>query len=192
MFRWKTVLVFVLAMGIAFAAAAYRFSDSSHAIGMLSVKGGKARHPFMVKSGHDIYTLIMTGIVLPPYRGDVRIALEGSPVMNYTIYNTDPVVNLGFHRRPNLDGITLRGVESGDRLALWVVMQPKLTTDVEGEGADISCCVAGPALLNQSDEAGQHGQQPLVLSFYSAETNQQLLKVPVVFTDLQQGGGHGS
>jgi hypothetical protein len=81
MVPWKTLVVFTLAVALFGLAANYRFGDSSHAIGTLSLKGGKARHPFLIDAGKDRYTLIMTGVVLPPYQGTVRIALEGTPAV---------------------------------------------------------------------------------------------------------------
>ena len=193
MLRWKTILIFILAVGISCFAAAYRFGDSAHAIGMLSADGGKARHPFKIKSGKNGYTLIMTGIVLPPYQGDVRIALEGTPVMNYRIYDSKPVIDLGIHRRPELDGNILHDVQSRDRLALWLVMKPPSAYDLEapsGEPSDTGMLSSEPA---QPDGDGPTGQQPLKLSFYAANSGQKLLQIPVVFADLQQeGGAHGS
>ncbi len=193
MLRWKTILIFFLAVGISCLAASYRFGDSAHAIGMLSAKGGKARHPFMIKSGKAGYTLIMTGVVLPPYHGDVRIALEGSPAMDYSIYDSEPVINLGIHRRPGLDGNILHGVQSGDRLALWVVMKPQSATPLEGSPGK-SPDVIEPAMATaQPHDDEPSAQQPLKLSFYAVNSGQKLLQIPVVFADLQEkGGAHGS
>jgi len=189
MFRWKTIVVFVLAVAISAIAANYRFGDSAHAIGMLSIKGGKARHPFMITSGKDGYTLIMTGVVLPPYQGDVKVVLEGSPAMNYAIYDSEPVIDLGIHRKPKLEGSILRGVQSRDKLALWVVMSPQSEQDLE-------------ALFDESPESddeglmsdiGPAGHEPLKLGFYAADSGQKLLNIPILFADLQpEGGSHGS
>jgi len=189
MFRWKTVLAFILAVAISGVAANYRFGDSAHAIGMLSVKGGKARHPFMLNSGKDGYTLIMTGVVLPPYQGDVRIVLEGSPAMSYQIYDSEPVINLGIHRKPKLEGSILRGVQSRDKMALWVVMKPQTEQDLEAL-FDESLESDNEGLMS---DVGPAGHEPLMLSFYAADSNQKLLKIPVLFADLQpEGGSHGS
>lgn len=193
MFRWKTILIFVLAVGISCVAASYRFGDSAHAIGMLSLKGGKARHPFMIKSGKDGYTLIMTGVVLPPYRGDVKVALEGSPAMNYVIYDSEPVIDLGLHREPELEGSILRGVQSRDRLTLWVVMTPQSDEDLEDLFNDDPGSVDPATESTLLSDVGPEGHQPLKLSFYAAETGQKLLNIPVLFADLQpEGGSHGS
>lgn len=196
MFRWKAILIFCVAVGISLVAASYRFGDSSHAIGMLNLKGGKSRHPFMLNPGHDRYTLILTGTVLPPFAGDIKVALEGSPVMNYSIYNSEPPVDLGIHARPTFKGNNLLGVQSGDKLALWVVMKPEplLVEDIE----DLFRAEPAPAAnipfddTTLSSATGQSWQDSLKLSFYAANTGQQLLQVPVVFADFAAGGGHGS
>lgn len=186
MYRWKIILAFVLAVGISGVAANYRFGDSAHAIGMLNLKGGKARHPFMIKSGQDRYFLIMTGVVLPPFKGDVRVALEGEPAMNYVIYNSEPVVNLGIHRRPMFNVDLLTGVQSRDTLALWVEMEPRSYEYLFGDEPEI-------ASFGKSSTEGPNGERPLSLNFYTTDTGDQLLSIPVVYADLQTGGGsHGA
>ncbi len=192
MLCWKTILIFILAVGISCFAAAYRFGDSAHAIGMLSADGGKVRHPFMIKSGKDGYTLIMTGVVLPPYQGDIRIALEGTPAMDYSVYNSEPVINLGTNRRPELDDHILHGVQSGDRLALWVVMKPQPADGRENPPGRAPGTTVASTTATQPGDDVPPGQPPLKLSFYAAKSGQKLLQIPIVFADLQQeGGAHG-
>ena len=184
--RWKIVLICSLAAGFSLFAAHYRFGDSAHAIGMLNNKGGQARHPFMITSGQDRYFLIMTGVVLPPLQGDVRVALEGEPAMNYTIYNSEPVVDLGIHRRPGFDGEILTGVKSRDTLALWVEMEPQSYEYLFDGESEMST-------LAKSSTVGPNGAGPLSLNFYASDNGNELLRIPVVFADLQVGGGsHGA
>jgi hypothetical protein len=190
MFKWKTIIIFALAVGVSCGAASYRFGDSAHAIGMLSNKGGKARHGFMIKSGKEGYTLVMTGVVLPPYKGDVNIALEGSPAMRYSIYDSKPIVDLGIHRRPKLEGSLLSGVESGDKLALWVVMTPESDQDLEGLFEENAAAAPDPSTASELlSDANHEGDLPLKLSFYAADSGKSLLQIPVVFADLQADGG---
>lgn len=122
--RSRSIIVFVLAVFLSLAAAVFRWGDSSHAIGLLSVNGGKARHPSHLVSGWDRYTQITTITVLPPYRGDVRIRLAGDQTLDYELRFSKPVVELGLNRRPDFRDNILYGVEPGDRLALWVLMHP--------------------------------------------------------------------
>ena len=184
--KLKMTLICILTAGISLFAASYRFGDSAHAIGMLNIKGGKVRHPFQLKSGQERYTLIMTGVVLPPVQGELRVALEGQPAMSYVLYNSEPLVKLGIHRQPDFDKNLLSGVQSGDRLGLWVVMHPQsydyLFTETSAED---------PAEM--SSEAGLEKEAPLSLNFYAAASGKKLLGIPVVFTDLEpEGGSHGA
>ena len=179
---WKIILICIVAAGVSLFAANFRFGDSAHAIGMLNNKGGKARHPFMVKSGQDRYFLIMTGVVLPPIKGDVRVVLEGEPAMDYTLYNSEPIVDLGIHRRPVFKDDVMMGVQPRDTLALWVDMKPlsdeRLFNDDPIED-----------LVGKSSADGPNGHLPLSLSFYATETGAQLLSIPVAYSDLIPGGG---
>ena len=113
--------------------------------------------------------------------------------MNYSIYDSEPVIDLGIHRRPELDGNILHGVRSGDRLALWLVMKPVPADGLvapPGKDHDITVSSAKPA---QPGDAWSSGQQPLKLSFYAVNSGQKLLQIPIVFADLQrEGGAHGS
>ena len=191
MFKWKTIIIFALAVGVSCGAASYRFGDSAHAIGMLSAKGGKTRHGFTLKSGKEDYTLVMTGVVLPPYKGDVRVALEGSPAMKYSIYDSKPIIDLGIHRHPTFEGTTLTGVESGDKLALWVVMTPESDSDLEALFDEVVETASSDTVLRSDTE--QSADQPLKLSFYATDSGKSLLQIPVVFADLQaDGGSHGA
>lgn len=56
---------------------------------------GRARHPVHLPGGRDRYTLVVTGTILPPYRGDARVVVEGNPALSYDAYGSDPIVDLG-------------------------------------------------------------------------------------------------
>jgi len=188
----KSLLVFIASLVIALLAAGFRFSDSSHAIGMLSLKGGKGRHPFVVETGHSLYTLIMTGKILPPFRGDIRIALEGEPGMNYALYNSEPIFDLGLHRHPELDGTLLRSVQPGDRVALWVVMQPALPADGQAEYRGFLSQRVSAYLDHQSRNDAQGDSSGLALCFYAVDSGRRLLRLPIVLADVQKVERHGS
>ena len=64
----KRLAVFSFAVVLSVAAAWYRPGDSAHAMGMVSVKGGKARQTVHLPSGKDRYTLVVTGTVMPCVR----------------------------------------------------------------------------------------------------------------------------
>ena len=59
----KTLLVFLSASALFVGAAWYRHGDSAHAMGMISVKGGHARHPVHLPAGRERYTLVVTGSI---------------------------------------------------------------------------------------------------------------------------------
>ncbi len=120
----KKLLVFILAATLSVAAAWYRHGDSAHAMGMISVKGGRALHPVLLPSGRERYTLVVTGTILPPYRGDARITVDGGPPIPVIVRGSDPIIDLGLRRRPHFKDRTLTGLKPNDRFTVWVVMQP--------------------------------------------------------------------
>lgn len=175
---WKSLSAFVLVALLATGAALYRFGDSAHAIGLLNQRGGKARHPFHLTSGQDLYTLIATASVLPPVRGDIRVELRGRPAMDYVLYDSLPIIDLGLHRRPKLQGGVLHGVIPRDRLALWIVMRPAANKEPGWLGS--------PTPLKRSSG---RSDTPLALIFSELHSDLELLRIPVTFSD-PRGGRH--
>ncbi len=207
--RIRSMVTFVLAVLISLAAAAYRWGDSSHAIGLLSAKGGKARHPSFLVSGWDRYTQITTATVLPPYRGDVRVLLEGNPPLDYDLRLSGPVVDLGLRRLPDFRDDILYGVQPGDRLALWVLMRAFPTDPVCGmsvgegdlattyQGKTRRFCGEGCLASFRKEPEGYHGKDTprgkYNLAFYDTRTETSVLKVPLIFKgkeDSHASGGH--
>jgi hypothetical protein len=120
----KRFLVFMFAVALSVTAAWCRPGDSAHAMGMVSVKGGRAIHPVHLPGGKDRYTLVLTGTILPPYQGDARVVVEGEPAPSYSVYGSDPIVDLGLRHRPYFNDQTLTGLEPKDRFTVWVVIRP--------------------------------------------------------------------
>lgn len=120
----KKILVFLFAMILSVFAAWFRPGDSAHAMGMVSIDGGRARHPVHLPGGKDRYTLVLTGTILPPYRGDARVVVEGEPAPSYNVYGSDPIIDLGLRHRPYFEEQTLTGLEPRDRFTIWVVIRP--------------------------------------------------------------------
>ena len=120
----KRILVFLAAVSFFTAAAGYRHGDSAHAMGMVSADGGRARHPVHLPPGGQRYTLVVTGTVLPPYRGDARVVVEGEAPLSWEVHGSDPIVDLGLRHRPYFREQTLTGLQPRDRFTLWVVMRP--------------------------------------------------------------------
>lgn len=211
----RSIITFVLAVLLSLAAAEFRWGDSSHAIGLMSMNGGKARHPSFLESGWKRYAQITTATVLPPFRGDVRVVLEGEPALDCDIRFSEPVIDLGIRRLPEFRDDVLYGLEPGDRLAFWVLLRSFPTDPVCGMsvGKDgISCinqgktryfcgegCLAkyreaperfeGPEGIQKAD--GPRGKYDL--AFYDTHTGKSVLKVPIIFKgkeDSHASGGH--
>ncbi len=200
--RAKSLITFVLAVLVSLAAATYRWGDSGHAIGLMSMHGGKARHPSHLESGWDHYTQITTATVLPPYHGDVRVALEGYPPLDYEIRFSAPVVNLGLRRLPVFRDNILYGVQPKDRLAFWVLMRSFSRDPVCGmavrqgdlsfnhKGQTVFFC--SNACLEQfkadpqryKNVKGPQGRYDL--AFYDTQTGQSVLKMPLFFKSKEE------
>ena len=198
----KQAVFFILALAASIAAGTYRWGDSAHSIGLIKASGGDARHPSVLGSGESGYMLIATATVIPPYRGDVRVELEGSPPMDHRIYLSGPVWDLGIRRHPELRDNIIRDLRPMDRIALWVEMEPPLADPVcgmpRGEGflsishAGRDYCFCSPACAEAFSEdpgryktnASARGKYNLV--FYDTKTGRPVLGVPVIF---QEKGG---
>ncbi len=151
----KNSLVLLSAIAFFLAAAWYRPGDSGHAMGVLSRGGGRARHPVQLPGGGHRYTLVVTGTVQPPYRGDARIVVEGSPALSYAVQGSDPVVDLGLRHHPSFDGSKLSGLRPRDRFTVWIVMR------------------SGPG------RSALHGRYSV--AFYDVADGRPVLRIPVVF-----------
>lgn len=205
----KSIIFFAIAVGISCIAATYRFSDSAHSIGLIKAKGGEARHASVFESGKDEYTLISTATVIPPYRGDVQVTLEGEPKIDYRIYFSGPVINLGIRRLPEFRNGVIHGLQPRDRIALWVVMHPPAVDPVCGmvytdgfrqymyrKKGYFFCSERCMDTFAQEpekykDSAGLKGSY--TLAFNDVSTGASVLKVPVIFKgkgDSKDAGGH--
>lgn len=118
--RAKSAAALAATVLVATAAAAWRWPDSAHAMGVIKKGGGTARHPVALPAGPERYEVVLTAPVLPPWRGDARVELEGEPPLDWSMEVAHPVIDLGLHRWPRQEGRVLRGLAPGDRLALWV------------------------------------------------------------------------
>ena len=158
----KKILVILFATILSVAAAWYRHGDSAHAMGMISVKGGRAMHPVHLPEGKERYTLVITGSIIPPYRGDARVAVVGDPEVPTAVHGSNPVIALGFRRRPVFTDQTLTGLQPRDRFTIWVVMTP--------------------------DDPMPVGTREI--TFVDTATDKPVLTIPVIFGDVESGGEH--
>ena len=198
----KTVIFFALAVAVSLVAAGHRFYDSSHSMGLIGAQGGKALHPVVLDSDRHFYCVITTATVLPPYRGDARIVLEGNPKMTYSLHNSGPIIDLGVHRRPTFQDNVFYGLQPRDRLALWLVMkpaqesnltEPEKTESGESNAGSVSGQTSCPLHeeTTESGSIGRVGGEKLALSFYDTRTNQPVLRIPVIFK-ANGKGNHAS
>lgn len=207
--RIGSIVAFSLAVLLSLAGAQYRWGDSSHAMGLLTMNGGKVRHPSVLKSGWDRYAQITTATVLPPYRGDVSVHLEGEPALDYDIRFAGPVVDLGLRRRPEFKDGVLYGVKPLDRLALWVLMRSVPTDPVCGmsvkegdrsythQGKMHRFCGEGClASFRKAPDRYRGEKRPrgiYNLAFHDTNTAKPVLKVPLIFKGKEEShasGGH--
>ncbi|MBI5789138.1 MAG: hypothetical protein HZA78_09825 [Candidatus Schekmanbacteria bacterium] len=154
----KKITFYLLALAIFIPAAHYQWGDSAHSIGMISKSGGQIRHDAFFKPGWGNYTLIATATVIPPYRGDVRVVLEGAPLLEHQIYFSKPALDLGIRRLPRFKDNILYDLQPKDRIALWVVMKP-----------------------GKEEIRGKYN-----LVFYDTKDNRPVLTVPLTFADKEE------
>lgn len=60
------------------------------------------------------------------------MVLEGEPKMEYKLYASGSIVNLGVHRMPEFRNNIFYDLQPKDRIALWVVMKPPVIEPVCG------------------------------------------------------------
>ncbi len=192
----KNILLFCAAVLLSLVAAKYRFNDSAHSIGLIKAGGGEARHPAVLADGYSRYTLIATAAVIPPYRGDARVAVEGLPEMDATLYSGDPAIDLSPYPHPTFHGDTFYGLQPRDRIALWVVLKPKTARRAMASAVTASppasslddCCLTGGELKPAAAAAATAAPGRPQLAFYDVKSGQRLLNVPIVFRG--EGGSH--
>lgn len=166
--RARSVIVFFVAITLSLLAAVHRFRDSGHAVGLLSAQGGRVRHAIHLAPGKQQYLLIVTGTVLPPYRGNAHVDVEGWPEMDCEIHYSRPVIDFGLRRKPNFRDRVLENLEPRDRFALWFILKPRC--------ADWNTAVQTRPPRN-------------TVVFRDAKTGRPLLQVPVVFQPEERRRG---
>jgi len=192
----KKIIIFVIAVGVSLTAATHRWNDSAHAIGVIKASGGTARHAVSLESGEDSYMLIATATVIPPYRGDVKVVLEGKPEMEYEIHSSGPIVDLGLHTWPKFENNTFYGLKPKDRPALWVKMKPPQVDPVCGMevknsplivfsgGREYRFCSRQCLERFEKDSRSYEGRDQVrgkyTLAFYDTKTGMSVLNIPVV------------
>lgn len=192
----KKIIIFFIAVLVSLLAASHRWNDSAHAIGVIKAGGGTARHPVSLEAGEESYMLIVTATVLPPYRGDVKVVLEGEPAMDYEMHSSGPIVDLGFHAWPKFKDNTFYDLKPKDRIALWVKMKPPKIDPVCGmavkgnfltvtsRGREYRFCSQECLVLFQKNGGSYEGldqaRGKYTLAFYDTKTGARVLSIPVI------------
>ena len=156
----KRLLFFIAAIGLSLTAAHFRPGDSAHSIGLITRDGGKVRHPIHLPAGKDAYTLILTASVIPPWRGDARVTVEGSPELDVSLHPSRPAIDLGLRRRPRFEDGVFHDLQPKDRLALWVRLKPRDAQRAEGRYS---------------------------VTFHDTEHDKPVLEVPIILGDRGEG-----
>lgn len=191
--------MFLLALGISLLGALVQWGDSAHSIGLITAEGGRVRHPVALAGGGHRAMLIATATVLPPYRGDARLAVEGTPAIDYRVFASAPIIDLGIRHRPVLKDGVLSGLKPRDRLALFVELRPPRLDPVCGmpvrDGS--AFCSEACRRLFAADPESYQGRHRFNGTYYltlnDLKTGRSVLKVPMHFGGKEaqdDGGGH--
>jgi YHS domain-containing protein len=195
---WAGWFWLATSLTVSTAAAVWRWPDSAHAIASLRQGGGTARHPVVLAAGPERYMVVVTAPVSPPWHGDARLAIEGEPPLEFEAQLSRPVVNLGLRHLPTMEGRVVRGLEPGDRIALWVnLAAPELdpvcgmrcTEAIRDAGHCFCSTECHATYLRNPDRytRGGYRGQPLRLTMRDDRTGQLVMTVPISL-----GGGKGS
>lgn len=186
--KYSSIGIFIISAAISTLAAQHRFQDSAHSMGMLKVGGSMARHPAVLDKERDSYVLIATAGVVPPFRGNARVVLEGGQGLEATFHNAEPAVNFSFHHRPGFQGDTYYDLRPKDRIALWVRIKrkgpPAKKAAQEGESVSLVADAAKECQRCVSEQdvvTGRAKRGGTALAFYDTATNGQLLRIPIKF-----------
>jgi hypothetical protein len=133
-------------------------SDSAHAIGMMSAKGGSVRHPVELELNDALFgqfRILLTAKVLPPVSGDMRVELTGPEELDYAVSSRYPP-----------------GVPLFNRLDRWYTFEAPIFKGVT-TGSDM---VIG-LRVKPPKEAGEYA-----LTITDNNTGQVYLNMPVIFS----------
>lgn len=190
------------AVATAAAAAVLRWPDSSHAMGTIRAGGGAIRHPAALRPGADHYQIVLTAPVVGRWRGDARISLEGGAgPLPFQASLAGPVVDLGLHHWPRLEGEVIHDLAPGDRIALWVSFEAATRDPVCGMACSADSlevegrCFCGTACRDAFLAAPEQHRsaprgRPIRLVIRDVRDGTTLLELPIAVGD--EGGGHGA
>jgi hypothetical protein len=158
----KRFLIIIITIAVTIAictvAAMYTPPGFGHSVTLVTKDGGVSRHPVLLGLNMKKYVILVTGTVIPPYRGGFRIELEGEPKIKPRIYSSyPPSISLGINHFHDFSDNKITNIYPRDKFTLAVYIRPeKPITDFSS----------------------------YELKFYDLKTDKQVLSVPVTFREL--------
>ncbi|MFZ0280807.1 MAG: hypothetical protein WAL29_04110 [Bacteroidales bacterium] len=152
------IITVVATISICTVAAMYTPPGFGHSVTMVTRDGGISRHPVLLGLNMDRYVILVTGTVIPPYRGGFRIVLEGDPDIEHKIYSSyPPSLYLGMNHFHDFGTDTITNIFPRDKFTLAVFIKP---------------------------EQKIRDESHYTLRFYDLKSNNPVLSVPVSFMEL--------
>ena len=154
-----TIIITVLAtIAICTVAAMYTPPGFGHSVTMITRTGGVSRHPVLLGLNMEKYIVLVTGTVIPPFRGGFRIALEGDPKIEHRIYSSyPPSLYLGINHFYECRHNTVTNISPLDKFTFAVCIKPKHRIEKESN---------------------------YELRFYDLKSDNSVLTIPISFMEL--------
>ncbi|MEI6677650.1 MAG: hypothetical protein WCL21_03520 [Mariniphaga sp.] len=151
-------ITIILTFAVCTIAAMYTPPNFGHSVTMITNKGGISKHPVLLGLNEDKYVIFASGTVKAPFKGSVKVVLEGEPKIEYEIFSRyPPELNLGIHKFHEFENNTIKNIYPWEKYALIVYVKPK----------------------NKIYETASYN-----LRFYDLKSNNIVLSIPIIFTEL--------
>ncbi len=151
-------LTAVITLALCTIFAMYSTPGFGHCVTVMSKDGGMALHPVLLGLNKHRYVFLVTGTVKPPFKGNVKIVLEGLPEVNYKVFSRyPPYFDFGIHKFNLFNDNTLINMNGGYQYALTISIKPDQPIITETH---------------------------YKLNLYDSESDEQVLSVPVIFKEL--------
>lgn len=152
------IITIIITFTVCTIAAMYTPPNFGHSVTIITKDGGISRHPVLLGLNEDKYVVLVTGTVRSPYKGNVKIVLEGEPEIYYEIYSRyPPELKLGIHKFHDFEDNTIKNISAWDKFMLAVCIKP----------------------LNKIDKETKYN-----LRFYDLDSNKVVLSIPIIFKEL--------
>ena len=151
-------ITIIITFTVCTIAAMYTTPNFGHSVTIITKDGGISRHPVLLGLNEDKYVILVTGTVKSPYKGNVKIVLEGEPEIDYKIYSRyPPELKLGIHKFHDFEDNTIKNISAWDKFMLAVCIKP----------------------INKINKESKYN-----LRFYDVVSNNAVLSIPIIFKEL--------